>query len=374
MQLSWLRPLFDTPGPYATVYLDATRASEDAAHEIDLRWRAAREKLTADGAPAALLDAMEKAALTPTGASGDHGLALVGAGERLLLARSLPGRPARETASWSPVPHLFPLVRAYAWTVPHVLVLVDRSGADISVYGPHGERLDDHTVEGKTWPLRKVPVGGWAHLRYQHKVENLWESNAETVAADIDRIVADTRAPLVLVGGDMRAMEKLESALGELAKAAYVRLETGGRAAGIDEEALDAAVERAVTERAIAAVTAVTGRFAEEQGRGGAAVDGHAPVVEALRRAQVETLLLQDDPSSTTTLWTSAEDPALVATTAVELTDLGVAAPVQDRADAVLLRALAGTDAGIVLTPQGGPQLTDGVGAVLRYADASTPS
>ena len=372
MRLGWLRPIFDIPGPYATVVFDATRAHEDAAHEVELRWRSARERLTAVGAPDALLDAMETAALAPTGAVGDHALVLIGAGERVRLARVIPGQPVREIASWSPVPHVFPLVRAYAFAVPFVLVVADRHGADITVIGPRGDRLDEHTVEGKTWPLRKVGVGGWAHLRYQHKVENLWESNAALVAADVDTAVAESAARLVLAAGDVRAVEKLEGELGTTAKERFSALVSGGRAAGVDEDAKGEEIDRVVTQAAVAHVSEITEKYAQETGRGGAATGGLAGVVEALRRAQVETLLLRDDPSSDLTLWTSAGEPSLVAMDRAELDRLGVEDAVEDRADAVLLRALAGTDAGIALVADPTVELPQGVGAVLRYADAST--
>lgn len=375
MQLTWLRPVYDTPGPYATVLLDATRATEDAAHEIDLRWRAARERLADHGAPQGLLDALEKVALTPTGVSGEHSLALVGAGERVLLARTLPRRPLRELAAWSPVPHLFPLVRAHAFTVPYVLVVADRLGADISVHGPRGDRLDELSIEGDDWPIRKVHAGGWSDLRYQHRVENQWEANADPVARELDRLVAEHRPQLILAAGDTRALQLLEDQLGDPARAIFVGLERGGRAAGANEAALFEEVQRVLAQQAAAAVAEVTDRFAQERGRGGgAAVEGLAAVVDALRKAQVDTLLLHDDPSSTARLWTALDQPLVLGLTRDEVAALGVDEPVEDRADAVLVRALAASDAAIVLVADPTVELADGVGALLRYTDASTPS
>src|SRR5919112_1540935 len=49
MELSYLRPLFDRPGPWASVHLDATRAEENAEHQIELRWRALRTDLARQG-------------------------------------------------------------------------------------------------------------------------------------------------------------------------------------------------------------------------------------------------------------------------------------------------------------------------------------
>jgi hypothetical protein len=37
------------------------------------------------------------------------------------------------------------------------------------VVGPDRSSPEEHTVEGDTYHARKVGIGGWAHLRYQHR-------------------------------------------------------------------------------------------------------------------------------------------------------------------------------------------------------------
>jgi hypothetical protein len=88
--------------------------------------------------------------------------------------------------------------------------------------------------------------------------------------------------------------------------------------------------------------------------------------VGALRAAAVETLLIVDDPSSNAMGWIGPE-PGHIALSAEELTELGVREPVQDRLDAALVRAAAGTDAAIVTLVPGQLELTHGLGATLRY-------
>ena len=61
MRLNFLQPLLALPGPFVTVYLDVTRASENAAHELELRWRGLREQLTEQDVPVALLAALPAA-------------------------------------------------------------------------------------------------------------------------------------------------------------------------------------------------------------------------------------------------------------------------------------------------------------------------
>src|SRR5919112_6616359 len=85
MDLSYLRPLFDQPGPWASVYLDATRAEENAEHQIELRWRALRTELARQGADDATLDAIAEAITGHPYQAGRYGLAVFAtAGEAVL--------------------------------------------------------------------------------------------------------------------------------------------------------------------------------------------------------------------------------------------------------------------------------------------------
>jgi hypothetical protein len=58
MDLQFLRPLYEGFGGYVSVYLDTSRDAEDPALAVDLRWRAARERLAGAGADDATLDAL----------------------------------------------------------------------------------------------------------------------------------------------------------------------------------------------------------------------------------------------------------------------------------------------------------------------------
>ena len=50
MDLSRTRELFERPGPFATVYLEATNPGENAAKQTELRWRGLADSLTEQGA------------------------------------------------------------------------------------------------------------------------------------------------------------------------------------------------------------------------------------------------------------------------------------------------------------------------------------
>src|SRR3954452_14658196 len=58
MDVSFLDPVFSSPGPYATVCADVTHTTENADTELDLRVRAIAEKLTEQGAPEAVVEAV----------------------------------------------------------------------------------------------------------------------------------------------------------------------------------------------------------------------------------------------------------------------------------------------------------------------------
>ena len=60
MQLSFLRPLYDRPGPWCSVYLDASAGHRGRRPALDLRWRALQEELTDQGADEATVAALDR--------------------------------------------------------------------------------------------------------------------------------------------------------------------------------------------------------------------------------------------------------------------------------------------------------------------------
>jgi hypothetical protein len=370
IRLDSLSELLTTPGPYGTVHLDATLAKELGPKEVENRWRDQRRALADQGADEATLDAMQAAVGGHTDVPGERAQVLVGSGGRLRLEAMLPGRPRREIARWAPLPHLMPMLAQLRPVVPYVLALVDRTGGDVTVVGPRGESVQ--TVQGDTSEVHKAHVGGWAELRYQHRVENSWEANARLVAQSVESAVRQVAAQLVVVAGDVHARTDLVDSLGERARSLVVQVEHGGRAEGIDEEKLHAEVEEAVARVAVEQDQAVIDRYVEAAGRARAgvgdvlAVSGTAGIVAALREAAVDTLLVLEDSQLDATAWFGPE-AVHIALTAEELTELGVREPVRDRLDAALVRAAAGTDASIVTLAPGQLDLADGLGATLRY-------
>ena len=371
MKLDWLKDVALAPGPHVSVYADATRDRENSAHEFDVRWQDARTALLDQGAPEPALQALDGVATEPTGVGGPVGRAMLASAEGLELHVLLPGPPLREESASGPVAHLMPLVRSLADDVRYVLVVLDRTGAEITLARSHAvEPARTRTVEGGHDLIHKIPGGGWAHLRYQHAVQDSWDHNAAAVDEELDRIVRTERPEVVLLTGDTKAAAALRSKASQAVLDLLVDVQGGSRSPGANEQAFAVAVEEAIDAVRTKRRRAVLDAFVQERGRSGAAAEGLAAVVAALRRSQVRTLLLHDDPTSTATLWIG-DDPLTIGTSAEEVRALGVSDPFEVRADAAIIRALAGSDADIELL-EDGVELVDGIGAVLRYADPST--
>jgi hypothetical protein len=151
-----------------------------------------------------------------------------------------------------------------------------------------------------------------------------------------------------------------------------VRIDGGGRAAGLSAETVHDAVEKALARHLAERDGAVVDAFAGARGRQREAVQGLDSVVDVLRRAQVAQLLLHDDPTSDATLWVG-DKPLEIGLTRAEVTALGVAHPVEVPASAALVWALLGSGSGITLVDPAQVRLTGGIGALLRWTDGSTP-
>jgi peptide subunit release factor 1 (eRF1) len=365
MDTGWLQPTVNARPPFASVHVDATRDEATSAHEVELRWAAVRERLQSAGAPDEVLEVIGERVLQATGLPGEQGRHVVASGTDVVLDRVAPHRPVRDAGSYGLVPHLMPVVRGLASVVPYALVDVDRAGADVTLVDAFGREQDAHSVEGGHDVLHKFGGGGWSHRRFQMRVEDSWERNAEAVAADLDKVVAEHRPRLVVLAGDPNARTYVRRhATGRLEEL-LVDVEGGGRADGVSQEALQERVDEVVTRHRQSAMGDVIARFEEAAGRDQAAANGLPAVVEALRGGAVDVLLLHDDPSSTARLWAGPE-PLQLGRSEDEVRALGAQEVVVDRADAVLLRALVGQDGHIELI-EGADVLRDGIGALLRF-------
>ncbi|MEE6259832.1 baeRF2 domain-containing protein [Plantactinospora sonchi] len=370
MQLSFLRPICARPGPWASVYLDASRDTHDAHAALDVRWRNLQERLAEQGTDRATLAALDDVVRGHEPMPGDYGLAAFATDGRVTLTEYLPAPPLKDIAAYGPVAHTMPLVAQRRDQIPWVRVLTNRTGAEVTGVSAGGVPRHAHVKGGNQWPIRKVDPGGWSQRHFQQGAQLSWQRNAGDAAAATAELAERVGAEVIVIAGETRARQLLADQLPEFWQDRMVQTDAGFLAAGADQGGLDDVTVQAIAEVAAAHTDVALDKFGMQQQVG----EGLDAVVTALQRSQVDTMLIVDDPSSTEQLWIGPE-PTDIALSADELRAMSVAEPVRVRADAALLRALSGTDAGVtVLDPDQAPDLTDGVGAVLRYVDASTPA
>lgn len=363
-----------------TVVLDATREHESGDQTVHVRWQDLRRSLAKQAVGAPLLGVLEERISVPTRVNGPHGRLLVAAEDEVLLDRLLVHPPAEDCAVVGDSPHAFALARVADGAVRYLLVAVDRSGADFSWCdtSAFGSANEHHSVEGGHDELAKSHLGGLGESRLEHRAEDSWERNAEAVAAEIDRLVAQRRPELVLLTGDVRAVGLVLAEVGAATREVLVEVDGGARAAGVNLRAFSSSMDRAVEAFRVQRREAVLERFRQESGRDGAAVSGVEDVVDVLRRGQVSELVVTSQvagpPSSISqrTLWVG--DGALeLGRTADDVRQLGVAEPKALPADVALGRAALEQGAGITVADAASVTLVDGVGALLRWHDAATP-
>ena len=104
----------------------------------------------------------------------------------------------------------------------------------------------------------------------------------------------------------------------------------------------------------------------------GLALTGTAPVVEALRKAQVETLVLAEETDGEQLL--VGPTPLEIGVSQEDMAALGVTDAARVPVERALLRAAVGSNAGVVVVPRAAMPDDVPVAAVLRYTDESTRS
>jgi hypothetical protein len=371
MQLTFLRPLYERADQFASVYLETSRASEDAKQAVPLRWREVREELSGAGADAATLDALGDAVTNPELSA--PGAAVFGGAGAALLAVRLPEAPLRETTRWSRLPDLLPLLLQSPPRPPHLLVSATLAGGAIAAV-----RTDDdvrrQTVRGTGWPVHKTGVGGWSARRYERSTEEAWETNAKELADAVVQAAGGASLEAIVVTGDTRAVNLLiEKLPADLAG----KVVTVDRELDIDSDELAEAAEDALRQLEDDQARSQLETFRNQAGTG-RAVEGLAETVATLRDGQVAALFiggryLDGDRRAPELGW--AADPAWVGPGLADvglaegdLRERGVTELAEDQVAAALIRGAVGTDAGLFLVPEGEAPLQDGIGALLRYA------
>lgn len=381
MKIDWLKSLLGHPGPFATLYLDATPAAEAGDRDVANRWRAVRKSLTHQGAPEAVLGDVETAVLRPTRASGPHGRVVIADDTGVLVDRVVKSPPAVASGVWAPVPALLQAALATDESVEVLCVTVDRQGADFARWGTGGKTT--RSFEASHDEIAKTSSPNTKHARIESRAEDSWERNAEAVAAEIERQVKATRPEIVLLTGDVRAVSLVRAELVRPVAELTVEVPGGGRSAGVRADTFEEHIEDALDSFRERRRELVLAELRQELGREAGAVTSLADVVSVLARGQVKELVLAEEYATDAAtdgrlgarmLWIGPS-PLDIAPTRRDLESTGVTERLEQLpATIALVRSAIGQDAGLTFAPEGSVDLIEGVGATLRWYDEGTPT
>lgn len=371
MDLSRTREIFERPGPFATVYLEATNPGENAAKQTELRWRGLSDSLTEQGADDKTIAALSEVFAETRGGELDaYGRVVVAAGGEVLLDEAVEGVDrSGDVAVWSPLPELGAYFRSQSGSVRVVLAVVDQTGGDVyQVVASNVEgarEVSEETIRGTAVEsVHKPREGGNAHKQRQRRHAEASYQNGADVVKGIHSAVKSFRPDLIVLAGEVSGREVVRHEMPKDLVELTREIEAGSRAAGASEDALEDAL---LTEAGLAATareTAIRERFHEAKAHNNAA-EGLEAVLEAARSGAVDTLLLVGGTHVEGELWTGATPEAISTEKdrAASLTDGEV---VQRPAEQVLLRT-TGALGGSVSVLGAGTELVDNVGALLRF-------
>jgi hypothetical protein len=363
--LTALRDLLSHEGSFASVHLDASHDTQDAAKVTELRWRAAHDQLAAQHASRKTIGALQEAIHQAPPPVGRAGRLLVAAGDTVHVDEYLAEPPARPSVRVSSLPYLLPLADWRESPVPHVAVAVDQTGADLLAVDATGTAITEE-VDGRHRPVHKVRGGGWSHLTIQRHVEEAVRRNITDVAAEVAVLAGKVGARLVVVAGDAHTRSQLRAALPENWR--HLVAEIGhGRSEDPSHHTVDRAITELLDARRRSELDEVLERFQAAGGAPGLAVAGLPDTTGVLREGNVEVLLVDASAVDDRTVWT-ASDPTMVATSRRALHELGVSDRGEVRADEALPVAAIASGAEVVAA-FGDTEfdLTGGVGAILRH-------
>ncbi|MDX2644138.1 hypothetical protein PV341_11210 [Streptomyces sp. PA03-1a] len=338
MKLSFLQPLFDRPGPWASAYLDTSRDVADPDRVIARRWRHLRDDLTAHGADPATVHALHAAVGMDDNLPGRHGQALFATRGELVLAAELPEPPVHDTADLDDLPDALPLVVQRAPDLPYLAVFVGRTedGGGIQV-----------AAQTERWPAGRIDTD--PAVRQTVPAED-WQRTAPRLAGDLTDLADRGAAEVLVLGrdlGDPRTAGVLVDHMPERLGNALVTVGTGNPGGAPDRALLEEHLARELGGRLNAADQARLEAYLMQRAQDRTACEGTGAVVAALGRADAEAVLVNDPPPLPGHLPAGPGEPA----------------------GAALLRAAACTGAELVVVPRGTLALDDGVGVLLRRRD-----
>ena len=352
-----LAELLRREGPFVTVWA-GTSPPENRVREL--------QRTHASPVPDRVFDDLI-AAVDAKLAPGAGGLVAVADTTGVLLVEALPQPPRHDLERIEALPSISPLIEHRQSTVPCLMLVIDRRGADLvwSTGAETGSSTVDAPEDLMIQKFKDSDSGsGYRQHDFQQKVEQNWDHVAADVAHAVTERLAEIRPRVVTVAGDVRMVQLLRRHLPNDV-AAMLRDVPGSRSAD-GSEARRADVIRKWIRTAVAEDTVeVLKVFERERGEHDRAADGVEATLQALCEARVDVLLVHDDPQDRRCAWFAPEQPALVALDRSTIEAVGVTAR-EGRLIDVAIRSALATSAGVRVVPGAGP-VHDGLGAILRW-------
>jgi hypothetical protein len=282
-----VREFLRVEGPFVTIALPTPSDVEDAAQQLEIRWHNARAHLRRAGVADEELARLEDS-LTAEHHGDGAAVVLIQAPGAPTFVEFLDAELQDPLVTFDTLPRLGPVLEHRQRSVPHLMVVADRTGADIIGIGAGSEptRVE---VEGETLHIHRGHPGGWSQRRFQQRAENRWESNARANASEVADLARRLGARVITIAGDVRAVAFLRE---------HLPKDVADLAHELDSQSPEGIAEETV--RAIADIVARDTLALLEEFRASAsqdrAVAGAEATLAALTDGRVGTLLIHDDP------------------------------------------------------------------------------
>ncbi len=330
------RQLVEAPGPFASIYFEDSHDTQNAAAQLDAKWRDLHRQLEDQGADVALISRVERAVVSARPPVGRSGRGIVAGAAGVLVNEHLISPPVATVVRVSELPYVVPLLESGIVHTTYVLAAVDRVGADITLY--QGDTVRSDTVDAGGYPVHKAPESastGYGDPQHrgedQHRVEEAVRKNVCAVADRLTEVLDGSEAEAVFVVGQDRSRAELIADLPERVTARVVDLPVGARNTGVDDEVRHA-IEAEFERRRIAVSREAAERFRAE-GHGPASPSKVSLRCAALREGAVETLIIGDLGDETVV---ASDDLMTMAPNADVLSEHGAAPRRTLRADETL--------------------------------------
>lgn len=370
MDLAFLQPLYERPGPWASVYVATVRHTESTAEERAIAAQDVHRQLMEQGADAPTARAMRSALEDMRHSTEPRGRALFAADGEVVLDPPLAAVPpgtGSQWVQWTALPHTTPLLDLAGEDPLCLVAYVDRRGARFEL---RGARFRDEagSVTGVQWPLHRTRTADWSERHFQLRVENTWEHNAGEVARELGACEEQTGPDLVILVGEDRERRAVHDKLPRRTYERTVEAEHGAGSRQLDDE-----IERLCAQDVYGRAAADLERFRQArgpdaEGRQGA-VEGVPALLTAAREHRIAELLVRPEAADPhREVWVGG-DPDQLAVRRTESKPLGEPEPVAARADDALLRSATVTGAPALSVTAAGPGDTPvgGLGALLRW-------